>query len=79
MARHKFEVHLEELRLEKIAPLARDPPRLVHVRLIGQTRQGSCLGDPVGIEGLPRLLQHLDDFRRGQAVADAQIGQSLNF
>ena len=79
VARHEFEIHLEKLRLEKIASLARDPPRLVHVRMIGHTRQGSCLSDPVGIEGLPRLLQHLDDFRRSQAVADAQIGQSLDF
>ena len=79
MARHEFEVHFEELRLEKVASVARDPPRRVHVRLIMQPRQGSRLRDAVGIERLPRLLQHLDDFRRGQTVADAQIGQSLNF
>ena len=53
--------------------------RLPLVIVVGETGERAGLGDAIRVEGLPRLLQHVDQVGLREAVADAEIGEALDF
>ena len=79
MARHKFEAHRGKCVLHFRTFGEREVPRLRLVVVVLQPRERPGLGDAVGVKRLSRFLQNVDEFCGREAIADAEICESLDF
>ena len=57
----------------------REFTRAPHVLLVAKTRQGTGLRNAICIERLACLLEHFGDPFRSQTIANAQVGEALDF
>src|SRR6476661_3598915 len=78
-AGYKWEPHCSKFFFEIGAPLVGQLFRLALMFFIGQRSQCADLADAIDVKRLSRFLEHLDQFRPGDPVADAYTRESMNF
>jgi len=71
--------HRAKFFLEKGAAFVDQPFCFALMLHVGQRSKRGDLTDSADIEGLSGFVHHLDQFRRSDAIANAQTRQSMNF